>query len=139
MPTSQTLTARNSIGAPTIEKGSRFSVVSNPAAGSQASASIALEASVRHVATMVCFSAGSTAAPAATALVVNLRDGASGAGTIIWSGMAVITASTGMNISNFCTPELYLVGTTATAMTAEFSASLANLIESVTLTGINIK
>lgn len=137
-PTSQTFTAVNAQGVGLVESRVRWSKVSNPGAGSQATASIAAEAAVRHVAKMVCFSAGSTTAPAATSLTVNLRDGATGAGTVIWAGAAVITASTGMNISNFCTPELNLVGTTNTAMTAEFSASLANLIQTVTLTGYNV-
>jgi hypothetical protein len=55
-----TLTGRNSIGAALAEKGSRWTVISNPAAGSQATASIAAEASVRHVVDCIAFSAAST-------------------------------------------------------------------------------
>jgi hypothetical protein len=136
--TAGTLTAANSIGAVLTEKGSRWSVIHNPAAGSQATASIASEASVRHVVDCISFSAASTTAPVLTALTVNVRDGASGAGTIIWTNQVVISAATGQNVApvNFC--GLNLVGTTATAMTVEFSASLANLIESVSISGFNV-
>lgn len=136
--TAVTTTAANSIGANLVEKGSRWMVISNPAAGSQATASIASEASVRHVVDCIAFSAASTTAPVLTALTVNVRDGATGAGTIIWTNQVVIPAATGQNVApfNFC--GLNLVGTTATAMTLEFSASLANLIESVSISGFNV-
>ena len=50
---------------------------SQPAVSTQASASIAAGgAGIRHIAHMVCFSGGSTTAPALTNLQVNLRDGA---------------------------------------------------------------
>jgi hypothetical protein len=126
MTPATTTTARNAIGAQLSEKGSRWSVISNPAAGSQATASIAAEASVRHVVDCIAFSAASTTAPVLTALTVNVRDGATGAGTIIWTNQVVIPAGTGQNVApmNFC--GLNLVGTTNTAMTLEFSASLAN-------------
>jgi hypothetical protein len=133
-----TTTARNTIGAQITEAGSRWSVIHNPAAGSQATASIAAEASVRHVVDKVCFAAGSIAAPVATSLQVNIRDGATGAGNIIAVFEIAIPASAGNNQPAFCTPNLNLVGTTNTAMTAEWSAGLANLKESVTITGFNV-
>jgi hypothetical protein len=133
-----TLTARNQVGSLLTEKSSRWSVISNPAAGSQATASIASEASVRHVVDCVSFSAAATAAPAATALTINIRDGASGAGTIIWTFQTAVTATTGQLVQPHSICGLNLVGTTATAMTAEFSASLANLIESVSISGFNV-
>jgi len=138
MPTATTLTARNEAGAIFTEKGSRFSVISNPAAGSQATASIAAESAVRHVADCIAFSAASTSAPVATALTVNLRDGATGAGTIIWTYQTVVLAATGQNISPFSVCGLNLPGTTNTAMTLEWSASLANLIQSVSVSGYNV-
>lgn len=137
-PTSQTLTARNLAGVQVNEKSSRWSVVSNPAAGSQGTASIAAEAAVRHVADCVAFSAAATAAPALTALTINLRDGATGAGTVIWTYQVVITVGTGQEVAPHSICGLNLPGTTNTAMTLEWSASLANLIESVSISGFNV-
>lgn len=138
MPAATTLTARNSIGAALAEKGSRWTVVSTPATGSQATASIAAEAAVRHVADCVAFSGGSVAAPALTALTVNLRDGATGAGTVIWSYQVIVNAATGQNVAPFSVCGLNLTGTTNTAMTLEFSAALANLTQSVSVSGYNV-
>ena len=138
-PAASTLTSRNAAGALQAEKSSRWTVVSTPAVSTQASASIAAEASVRHVADCINFSAGSTTAPAAvTNLTVNLRDGATGAGTVIASWTVVAPAATGQNVAPFSACGLNLVGTTNTAMTLEFSALLTNLFESVTLTGFNL-
>jgi hypothetical protein len=137
-----TLTARNSIGAPLGgERGSRFTVVSVPAAGTVASASIASEASVRHVLDHVCFSAQATGAVAATAVSIVVRDGATGAGTVIlhFTAAVPVAAGTGQQeVAAFCSPAMDLAGTTATAMTAEFNTGVTNLVESVTLTGYNV-
>ena len=100
-PTSQTLTGVSLVGAALAEKGPRWAITSNPAAGSQASASIAAESGVRHVADCVSFSAGSTTAPTLTALKVNLRDGATGAGTVIRTWQLIIPAATGQNVAPF--------------------------------------
>lgn len=135
---STTLTARNSIGASLSEKGSRWTVIHNPAANSQATASIASEASVRHVVDCVSFSAGAIVAPALTALTVNVRDGATGAGNIIWTFQVIIPAATGQSVAPHSICGLNLVGTTATAMTAEFSAGLTSLSESVSISGYNV-
>ena len=110
-----------------------LTVVSTPAASSQATASVLAADNVRHVADTVCFSGGSTTAPALTQLTVNLRDGASGAGTVLASWTVIIPATTGQNVAPFCSPELEVAGSNATAMTLEFSALLTNEFESVTL------
>lgn len=137
-PTALTLTSRNVIGATVHEKSSRWGGFSNPAAGSQATYSIAAEAAVRHVADCISFSAASTTAPLLTGLTVQLRDGATGAGTVMqqWQVVAVATAT--QNVAPFGLCGLNLTGATNTAMTLEFSASLANLIQSVNLTGYNV-
>lgn len=134
-----TTTTRSIVGASLVEKSSRWTVVSTPAVSTQASASLAAEAAVRHVADCVSFSAGSTTAPALTKLNINLRDGATGAGMIINSWTVVIAAATGQNVSPFSVCGLNLTGTTNTAMTLEFSALLTNLFEDVTLTGFNVQ
>jgi hypothetical protein len=127
-------TGINSIGASANEKGARWSVFSQPSAGTLAAATIAAEANVRHVVDCIGFSAGSTTAPALTVLGVTVLDGA----TTIWSYVTIISAVTGQNVvpHSFC--GLNLTGTTNTAMTFQFSASLANLIESVSFSGFNV-
>jgi hypothetical protein len=134
-----TLTAVNSIGAGLVENGSRWTVNSAPAAGSQATASITNEASVRHVATAVCYSAGSTTAPVLTSKTIVLRDGATGAGTVLLTLNVTISAAPGNNIAPNCINIGNIVGTTNTAMTAEWDAGLANLSETVTLEGFNVQ
>lgn len=137
-PASTTTTSRNIVGAAISEKSSRWAVIHNPSAGTQASASIAAESSVRHVVDCVSFSGAATTNPSATALTINLRDGATGAGTIIWTYQVVALAATGNLVPAHSICGLNLVGTTNTAMTFEFSALLANLIESVSISGYNV-
>jgi hypothetical protein len=116
-----------------------WAIFSAPAVSTQASASQAAGAAgVRHVATNVCFSAGSTTAPALTQLTVNLRDGATGAGTIKWSQVVIVTAVVGQNAAPVCTP-VNVVGSAATAMTLEYSALLTNLFEAVSVQGYDIQ
>lgn len=136
-PVSSTLTGVNSIGAALGEKGGRWAVFHSPAASSQATISIALESGVRHVADCVSFTAAAATAPTATALNVQLRDGATGAGTVLQQWAIVAPATVGTH-ATFSVCGLNLVGTTATAMTLEFSAGLTNEIESVSLTGFNV-
>lgn len=136
--TASNLTAGLNMQAALIEKGARWQVLSAPAAGSQATASKAAIAGVRHVADCVSFSAGAIAAPVATVLQVNLRDGASGAGTIIWTQTIDVSTAIGSDGAfSFC--GLNLIGSVNTAMTLEYSASLANLNQSVTLTGYDVQ
>jgi hypothetical protein len=137
-PASTTLTARNSIGVQLAEKGSRWAVNSAPAAGTVASASIALEAGVKHVLDTVCFSSGSAVAPVLTSLQVNIRDGATGAGTVLMSFEVEIPAATGQDTPPICISGLNLVGTAGTAMTVEWSAGLANLKQTATAIGYNV-
>lgn len=127
-------------GAQIIENGPRWSVNSAPAAGSQGTSSKAAGgAGVRHVVDKVCFSGGSTTAPALTQLTVNIRDGATGAGTILASFQTIVIATAGQNVAPYCTPSLNLIGTANTAMTAEWSASLANEFEQVSITGFDLQ
>jgi hypothetical protein len=73
-----------------------------------------------------------------TNLTINLRDGATGAGTVIASWNVTVSNTTGQNVAPFSACGLNLVGTTNTAMTLEYSSLLLNLFESVTLTGYNV-
>jgi hypothetical protein len=70
-----------------------------------------------------------------------VRDGATGAGTVILQFTAAIPVAAGtgqQEVAPFCSPAMDLVGTTATAMTAEFNTGVTNLVESITLTGYNV-
>lgn len=136
---STTLTGRSLAGVLMFERPTRWSVVSAPAVSTLSSSSIAAEAGVRHVADCVSFSAGSTTAPVLTALTVNLRDGASGAGTVVHTWQVTVSAATGQNVLPFMECGLNIAGTTNTAMTLEFSSLLTNLIETTSLSGYNIQ
>src|SRR5437016_10335799 len=89
---------------------------------------------IRHVVTAVSFTMSASTAPAATALQVNLRDGASGAGTILQSWSFQIPATV-IQPTVFGLSGLWIPGSQATAMTLEFSALLTSLMESVNLVG----
>lgn len=108
-----------------------------PAAAAQATASKAAGAAgVRHVCTGFTVTlAGGAAAPTAALVTVNLRDGATGAGTIISTLTLAVTAVAGMCVVHHVGP-LNVFGTAATAMTVETSAATgANVSASVTLYG----
>ncbi len=65
-------------------------------------------------------------------------DGASGGATHLWEGVMSIPATAG-EIRGITRSDLWLVGTAATAMTAEFSAAGgANTFESVSMEGLTI-
>lgn len=128
MATPTALAVQSTVGLPLD-----WSVTHTPAAAAQATASKAAgTGSVRHVCTSisaVIATVGTLQGP----IQINLRDGASGAGTILWSqtvqlpvnGLAVIQLS-GLNI----------VGSAATAMTLETSAApVVGATASVSMTG----
>jgi len=108
-----------------------WSVNHTPAAATQATISKAAAATLRHYCTGIAAVISAVAAQAG--IQVNLRDGASGAGTILWSqtialpvgGIAIIQIS-GLNIP----------GTLGNAMTLETSAAPASTnFASVSMTG----
>lgn len=109
--------------------------VSAPAAGSQATISQAAIAGGRHVLDCVGWSAGATTAPALTAVSINVRDGATGAGTVRHSWQIVLPASTGQLATPFHVCGLHVIGSVNTAMTVEFSAGVANVLETVNMDG----
>jgi hypothetical protein len=140
--TAVTLTARPALGVQVVTKPSSWTVVSAPAANAQGSASIAAEAAVRHVADCVSFSGDAAAAVTAAAGSVVIRDGATGAGTIIWQLRIahLVAAAAGIQtIAAFGVCGLNLVGTTNTAMTAEFNAGVTGEEQAITITGYNVQ
>lgn len=107
-----------------------------PAAAAKATISQgAAGAGVRHVITTysACFAAGATAGPVQT---FTIRDGATGAGTVLWSGALAAP----VNDSTCTTGSLYKVGTAATAATIEFGAAgAAATIETVSMCGYDVQ
>lgn len=120
----------------TSVRPAEWTVTHAPAANTQATASKAAVTAVQHVCTAISARiVGGTTAPAATTATLNLRDGATGAGTILasWtlSLAGAIAAKDEVNLTG-----LNIVGTAGTAMTLEFAAAGgANTLQSVTLTG----
>ena len=107
-----------------------------PAVNTQATTTRAAGAAgVRHICTSIAF-VGSAVAAIAAPLVVNLRDGASGAGAILWTQQFIVPAgaSFGLTLNG-----LSIVGSAATAMTLEFSAApgVTNF-ESVSISGYDV-
>ncbi len=116
-----------------------WGVTHAPAANTQAVASKgAGGAGVRHIFTggSVTFANGA-AAPTAALVVVNLRDGATGAGSILHTWTLAIEAVAGKVVHiPLVAPEKGIPGTANTAMTLETSASPgANVSASVNLFG----
>lgn len=141
-PTSVTTTARAISGAQLTEKSSRFEASSFPASGSQATASVGSEPATRHVIDCLSFAADSSAAVTAVQGTVVVRDGATGAGTIIWgfSNAHAVAAGAGVQTvlpHSIC--GLNLVGTTNTAMTVEFNAGVTGELQSISWSGYNIQ
>lgn len=119
--------------------GDYWSINNTPAAATQATASKAAGAAgVQHVArrATVAIAAAGTAQPA---LNFNLRDGATGAGTILWSvSLACIINTSVLWSEDFSLAPL--VGTAATAMTLESSAAgAAATLANITLIGYDIQ
>lgn len=111
--------------------GAPWSVTSTAAAGAASASKAAGAAGVAHVADR-CFIGLSTGATVSASLVVNLRDGLTGAGTVLnsWTVSAgLVTALSGVNSVNIDTGngslmgQYGLTGTAATGMCLEFAAA----------------
>jgi len=111
----------------------------SPAVSNQATASRAAGAAgVRHVCTAVSFGfSATTALGGITTVTVNLRDGATAAGTVLWAWQFTLAAAV-VAPFHYHVPNLSFVGTAATAMTLEFSALVTNLLQFVNLAGYDI-
>lgn len=97
----------------------------------QATASKAAAPALRHVCTGISYSL--SAVVAQPLISIALRDGASGAGTILWQKQYILAVGAVLDVN---ISDLALPGTTNTAMTLEFSgAPAATNLESVELTG----
>lgn len=131
------LAAESANNSQLVTRPGDWSVTHSPAANTQATATKAAGAAgTRHVCTGISavITAGATAPTAAT-VTLNLRDGASGTGTVLQSWTLGIEATAGRT-TVLSVSGLHIVGSDATAMTLEFAAAGgANTLESVNLTG----
>lgn len=126
-------TATTTVGVTYSASISTWSVTDTDIGATQSIASKAAGGgTVRHVATSVTLCRGDTVA--AVPALINLRDGATGAGTIIRSwviGVSTINESRCVDLAG-----LNMTGTANTAMTLEFAAAgSATSTSTVTLTG----
>lgn len=131
------MAAQSGLGAPLAAPPGEWTAQSAAAVGVASSAGRAAGgAGVRHVARRVSFGfSATTALGAIVTVTINLRDGATGAGTVLWAWQftlpaAVIPAFTFGQEVNF-------PGSAATAMTLEFSAAVANLLTFCNLGGFD--
>ncbi len=99
---------------------SHWAIQHQPSATTQATISQAANASGRHVARSVTICVSGVAAQ--PSLIFNLRDGATGAGTIVWS--ARLSAAAGASMCH--TADVNIIGSTNTAMTLESSGAPAS-------------
>lgn len=93
-------------------------------------------AGVRHICTSIHATLAMDAASVPGFLLVNLRDGISGAGTILWSAVVIGTIGETFQIE---LSSLSIVGSAATAMTLEWNGGGGvNSRESVAITGYSV-
>ena len=115
----------------------QWAVTNGAAVGAQSTISRAAVAAVRHCCTGIAFCLSATTALAAiSTATVNLRDGATGAGTVLWSWQVTLPAATLLPLF-VQLAGLELVGSVNTAMTLEFAAGIGNLMTSVSLAGFD--
>lgn len=124
-------------GAMLVAPPSQWSVFSTPAAATQATASRAAVASSANICNSI--SARLIIPPGVNQPVIalNLRDGATGAGTILWSHTFGVGAAVANGlVQDMLISGLAIPGSNNTAMTLEFSAAgAATTLQSVAMTG----
>lgn len=118
--------------------GEKWTINHTPAAGAQATISRAAAGANKkhHAKGLIATFVAGAAAPTAKTLLVNLRAGATGAGTILASWGMSIPATAGAACPPVCLGEVDIPGEDNAAMTLEFAeAGGANTVEAVTLIG----
>lgn len=120
-----------------VSNPGEWQLQNNPGANTQATASKAAGgAGVRHILRSFTISLSSTAAAASQQTVV-IRDGASGAGTVLYTFSVAIPATADSG-AVFGLSNLSIFGSANTAMTIEFTvAGGANTFETVSASGIS--
>jgi hypothetical protein len=101
-------------------------------AGAQATASAAAITGVSYRACKVTATVAADATGVTGITTLNVRDGATGAGTVVWT---IVLSTSASSTAGVQTPNLNIVGSPGTAMTVEFAAGAANSgVETVNLT-----
>lgn len=120
-------------GADLVSAPADWAVSHAPAAATQATCTKAAGgAGVRHICTSLAVTVAA-AGTAQTPITVSLRDGATGAGTVLWSQQVQLPINGVWSVS---LDSLNIVGSAATAMTLETSAApAAAVIAAVAMTG----
>lgn len=133
------IAAQSGLGAQISAPPGEWSINHTPAANTQATITRAAGAAgVRHVCKSITATLIGLAAAVEATVLVNLRDGATGAGTILWSTRLLVQGGTGAE-TGISLSGLNIVGSAATAMTLEFAAAGgANTFESVAMTGYDV-
>lgn len=129
------------LGVQAVSSPGNWSITHTPAANTQATISRAATASTRHVCTSISATLSAQVAATSGDVQINLRDGATGAGTILWSQTARVGGASSLSADRaiFLLSGLSIFGSVNTAMTLEFSAAGgANIFESVALTGYSV-
>lgn len=132
------LAAQSASAAQLIQECGEWAINHTPVANTQATITRAAGAAgVRHVCKSITVTLIGLAASAEATVLVNLRDGVTGAGTILWSARLLVMGLTGSQ-AGITLGSLNIVGSAATAMTLEFAAAGgANTFETVSLTGVD--
>jgi hypothetical protein len=115
------------------QQSAGWNATSAPATGNQGQAVQAAAPGLRHICTGLTFTWSASVAPVATVLTVTVLDNAA----VIWTATIFIPAAVGQG--SLIIPNLNLQGTTNTSMTAQFSAGLASLNESVSMQGYDLQ
>lgn len=126
-------------GALVTTRPGTWAVQHQPAVNTQATISQAAGGgTVKNVCTAFMGSLCSDGAPTPERVIFNLRDGATGAGTIVASMNLSLPATSGSAVS-FAVTGINIVGTANTAMTVETdSAPGANVYATVSMTGYTL-
>lgn len=113
-----------------------WTLTNAPAAATQATATRAAVAGVKHILKSIQASLQAVAAQAAPVTCV-VRDGLTGAGAILWQDRLIATVGTNGQIS---VVGLNIVGTSGNAITVEFTAApAATNFETVSATGYDVQ
>lgn len=123
-------------GLRVVRQPDEWAVNHLPAAATKATISKAAGAAgTKHVCTAISVTT-STVGTAQTVISVALRDGATGAGTVLLAKQIILPVNTTWN---WDLSGLNIVGSDATAMTIEFSAAgVADSVQSVAMAGYDI-
>jgi hypothetical protein len=134
------LSGKDGTGSALVTPPGQWAVSHVPGATAQATIAKAAVAGTRHVCTAIIVTLTATgSAPAAAVLGWTLRDGATGAGTILLAGRIAIEAVAGYNVPPVLLSGLNIVGSVNTAMTLEFDSGAGNnTTEAVAMAGYDV-